>query len=153
MLKKILIALVAAIVLLLVVASFQPEDFRITRSITVNAPASKIYPLVNDFHQWANWSPWDKMDPSMKKTYAGPATGEGATYSWVGNGKVGEGSMTIFKAKPYEYILLKLNFLKPMKAENLSAFTFRPEAPGTNVTWTMSGKVNLIGKVIHLFMN
>ncbi len=91
----ILIVLAVIIGLLLIVITMQPPDFRISRSVTMNVPASKVFDEVNDFRKWEAWSPWEKIDPATKKTYGGAVSGVGATYHWVGNSKVGEGRMTI----------------------------------------------------------
>lgn len=153
MLKKVLIGLIGVVVVFLGVTSMQPSEFQVTRSSTINAAPAKVFNLVNDFHQWSTWSPWDKMDPTMKKTYEGPATGAGATYAWVGNGQVGEGKMTITKSETPALVEIQLEFLKPMKATNFTRFTFKPEGQGTLVTWTMTGHNNLIAKAFHMIMN
>ncbi|SDS60090.1 SRPBCC family protein [Opitutus sp. GAS368] len=153
MIKKILLLLVAIIAVILVVAAFQPAEFRITRSVTIAAPAAVIFPEVNDFHRWAAWSPWEKLDPAMKRTFEGPAAGVGAAYAWEGNSDVGAGKMTIAESRPAEVIRIKLEFFKPMPGLCPTEFTFRPEGAGTNVTWTMSGTKNYGSKVFCLFMN
>jgi uncharacterized protein YndB with AHSA1/START domain len=153
MFKKILLAIVAVIVVFLVVVSLQPSDFRVERSAVVAAPPEAVFAQVNDFHNWAAWSPWSKMDPDMKTTYSGPDAGTGARYAWSGNSKVGEGSMTITESRPAEYIAIDLEFLKPFKAKNLTEFTFTPAEGGTQVVWAMSGKNNFISKAVCMFMD
>ena len=153
MFKKVLIVLVLAIVVFFGIAAMQPAEFSISRSTTVNAAPAKVFSQVNDFHKWENWSPWAKMDPSMKTTYEGPASGAGASYSWAGNSKVGEGKMSITQVKPSEQVLIQLDFLKPFKASNLTTFDFKAESKTTVVTWTMSGKNNLFAKAMHMVMN
>jgi hypothetical protein len=153
MIKKILLILVVLVAIVLVVAFFQPAEFHVTRSATIAAPAARIFPEVNDFHRWAAWSPWEKLDPAMKRTFDGPAAGVGASYAWEGNNDVGAGKMTITESKPAELVHIKLEFLKPMPGDCPTDFTFRPEGAGTNVTWTMSGTKNYISKVVCLFMN
>lgn len=153
MVWKILGVLVAAVAVFFAVASFQPPDFKISRSILVSAPAKACFAQVDNFHNWENWSPWAKMDPGMQTAYDGPVSGEGASYSWMGNGKVGAGKMAILKSQPSELIDIQLDFLKPMKTTNLTEFTFEPEGHGTRVTWTMSGQKNLIAKAFHMIVN
>lgn len=151
MLKKILIALAAIIVIILIAAAFQPSDFTISRSTVINAAPAKAFAQVNDLHQWAAWDPFAKMDPAIKVTYAGPAAGEGATYAWTGNDKVGEGKMTITTSKPSSEVALRLDFEKPMKDTCTADFTFQPEGKGTHVTWTMTGQKAYPAKVMCLF--
>ena len=145
-----LLLLIAAF---LVYASMQPTSMRIERSLEMNAPASAIFPLINDFHQWAVWSPWEKMDPNLKRTFSGPDAGVGATYQWAGNKKVGEGRMTIMESRPPEWLNVKLEFLKPWKATNQSMFRLEPAEAGTKVVWAMEGERNFMMKAMGVFMN
>jgi hypothetical protein len=153
MFLKILLVLVVLAALVLAFASFQPNEFRVERSMTISAPAPVVFALVNDFHNWVNWSPWEKIDPAMTRTYEGSASGVGAIYRWAGNNKVGEGNMTIVESHPSDLIRMRLQFLKPFAATNASEFTFKPEGNQTTVTWSMSGKNVLLAKIFHLFMN
>lgn len=113
-------------------------NFATTRKTFVNAPRSVVHELVNDFHQWTSWSPWEDKDPAMKRTYAGPAAGVGAEYGWEGNKQVGTGSMTITSSSP-ERIEMALEFLAPFKASNVAVFEVTAADGGTEVRWTMSG--------------
>lgn len=153
MITKILIGLAIIVAIVLVVAAMQPADFRLERSATISAPPATVFARVNDFHQWQAWSPWEKMDPALKRTYDGAPAGTGAVYGWVGNSKVGEGRMTITESRPNELVRIKLEFIKPFAATNDTEFTFKPEGRQTAVTWTMSGKNNYISKIFCLFMN
>lgn len=153
MLKKILLILAAIVALILVVAAFQPDEFRVTRSAIIAAPPAAVFAQVNDFHRWQAWSPWEKLDPAMKRTFEGPVAGIGAIYGWEGNNEVGAGRMTLTDSRPGGFIRVKLQFLKPMEAESTAEFTFRPEGNGTAVTWTMFGKNHYLAKVMCLFMN
>ena len=153
MLKKILVFLVLAIAIFAIVVAMQPADFSITRNATVAAPAAAVFSQVNDFHKWEAWSPWAKLDPSMKATYEGPTDGPGSIYTWSGNNEVGEGRMTLTESKPSEFVRIKLEFLKPFAATNTTEFLFKPEGNQTAVTWTMTGKNNFIAKAFNLVMN
>ena len=153
MLKKILGGLAAALLVLVGVVATRPADFVVQRSATLPVPADVAFPLVNDFHRWNEWSPWDKMDPQMKTTHTGPESGTGASYAWVGNDQVGEGRMTIVESKANELVRIKLEFLKPWTATNTTTFTFKPTEGGTEVTWAMTGTNDFMGKAFSLFMN
>jgi hypothetical protein len=149
----ILIALAAIVVVVVIVVAMQPSAFRIVRSATMSAPASLVFAQVNDFHQWQAWSPWEKLDPALKRTYEGAPAGNGAIYSWVGNNKVGEGRMTLTESRPSDLIRIRLEFLRPFKATNTAEFTFKPEGNETLVTWSMSGVKNFMFKAFGLLMN
>jgi Polyketide cyclase / dehydrase and lipid transport len=149
----ILAVIAVIIILLLVVIASRPADFSVTRSANMSATPQVIFPQVNDLHNWEAWSPWAKLDPEMKMTYSGSAAGTGAAYAWTGNSKVGEGRMTIVESRPSELVRIKLEFLKPFTATNASEFTFQPQGNQTNVTWSMSGKRNIMTKAMSLVMN
>jgi uncharacterized protein YndB with AHSA1/START domain len=150
--------IVAGVVLVLGIAlavyiSRQPSEFSVTRSATIDASPSTVFALVSDFHAWRGWSPWEKMDPALKRTYEGSASGEGAVYSWVGNKQVGEGRMTIVESRPSDFIRIKLEFFKPFRATNEAQFTFQSTGDRTNITWTMNGCSTCMFKFMNLLMN
>ena len=153
MLKKILIGLVAVVVIFVIVVATRPSEFRVSRSVTMNAPAAAIFPHVNELKKWEPWSPWMKLDPNAKSTFEGPEGGKGAAMTWAGNNEVGEGKMTITESKPNELVRFHLEFYKPMAGTSEAEFTFKPEGSGTTVTWSMSGKNNFIAKAMCMFMN
>jgi len=152
MFKIILILLAGIIVVFLIAAAFQPADFRITRSAAIAAPAGAVFENVNNLQKFRAWSPFAKMDPDAKYTFAGPARGEGASLSWVG-AKTGEGSMTITESRPNERILFQMDFRKPMASTATAEFTFVPEADQTRVTWTMVGRNGYLQKAISMVAN
>ncbi len=156
MLTYFLIALAIIAVLLIafvVLVAMQPTEFRIARSATMSAPVSTVFAQVNDFHHWDAWSPWAKIDPAMKQTYEGAPTGTGASYSWFGNNKVGEGTMTLTESRPNDLIVIKLEFRRPFKATNTSEFAFKENGNQTVVTWSMSGRNGFMFKAFGLFMS
>jgi hypothetical protein len=153
MLKKIGIAAVVFLAVLIVVVVTRPGEFKISRSRNMAAAPDVVHSYVNDFHKWNEWSPWEKLDPSMKKEFSGAATGQGAVYSWAGNDKVGEGRMTITDTRPPQNVTIRLEFLKPWTATNMTQFDFAPNGTGTNVTWTMSGQNNFMAKAFSLVMD
>lgn len=153
MIKKILLGLVAVIALILVVAAFQPGDFQVQRSLAIAAPAQALFEQVNDHRKFLLWNPWQKLDPNVKNTFAGPATGVGAVCSWQGNREVGAGSSTIIESKPGELVRIRMDWKEPMEGVGLMDFTFKPEGGATLVTWQLRGTNNYVGKIMCLFMN
>jgi hypothetical protein len=153
MLKKILLAVVAVVVVFALFVASRPAAYKIERSTLVNAPASAIYPRVAAFPGWTAWSPWAHLDPAMKVDYAGPAEGTGAIYHWKGNDKVGEGRMTITAAEKDQLLRIKLEFIKPWEQTSDTVFRFQPEGAGTRVTWSMTGDRDFVGKLFGVFMD
>jgi hypothetical protein len=153
MFKKIAIGLALVLAVILGLAAMQPDDFKVSRSASISAAPSKVYPLISDFRKWQQWSPWEKMDPDMKRSFEGKASGEGAVYAWEGNSAVGSGKMTIEKAKAPSQVGIKLEFFKPMQGVNPTEFLIEPEGKGSKVVWTMSGKHNFISKIMCVFFN
>ena len=157
MIKKILLGAIVVIglvvVIFCVVVALQPSHYHIERAATVNAPAAIVFNQVNDFHKWDAWSPWAKLDSNMKQSYEGAPAGTGAMYSWTGNNQVGQGRMTITDSKPSELVKIKLEFIKPWTATNLTDFIFAPQGNQTSVKWTMDGDNTFMGKAFGLFMS
>lgn len=156
MLKKLLIALAvlaALVAIFLLVAAFQPADFRVARSAVIAAPPATVFEQVNDLHKWQEWSPWAKLDPAAKISYAGPVAGKDAAFTWDGNQEVGVGTMTITESRVNELVQFKLEFKKPFEDTSVAEFQFKPEGDKTMVTWSMSGKKNLIGKAFGLIVD
>ncbi|MET3920567.1 SRPBCC family protein [Arthrobacter sp. UYEF20] len=129
------------------------STYEVTRNAVIPAPPEAIFPLVNSFHEWTKWSPWESVDPAMQRSYSGSDSGVGAKYAWSGNRKAGSGTMEIVEATEPDSIKIRLEFAKPFKAVNPTSFTFTPSDSGTQVTWTMTGENKGVGKLFALFMN
>ncbi|MFZ5468316.1 MAG: SRPBCC family protein [Myxococcota bacterium] len=153
MFKNVLIALVVLVGGLCAYIATRPAEFRVERSATIAAPASIVFTYVSDFHRWDVWSPWNKLDPAMKKTFEGAPAGKGAIYAWAGNDQVGEGRMTLEEVKQDERVDIKLEFLEPWAATHRTEFTLRPVGDTVTLTWAMSGKNDFLGKAMSLFMS
>jgi len=152
-LMYIAIALAAIIAILLIVAAMRPDTFRVQRSIDINAPAEKIFPLINDYRHWGSWSPYENLDPAMQRTFSGAPSGRGSVYEWNGNKNVGRGRMEILDTTPASKVVIKLDFFSPFEAHNTAEFTMQPKGSATNVTWAMHGPVPYMMKIMHMFMN
>jgi hypothetical protein len=153
MIKKILIGLGAIIALILIVAAFQPNEFRVKRSATLPASPAALFAHVNDHHKFNAWNPFMKLDPAVKTTYAGPDSGVGAACSWDGNSNIGAGTATIMESKPGELVRLRMDWRKPFEGTGTVDFTFEPAGNQTVVTWEMYGPANYLGKLMSLFMD
>lgn len=150
-------AIVVVVAGILIYAATRPDTFRVQRTATVKAPPEKVFALINDLRSWNLWSPYEKKDPAMKRTFSGAASGKGAVYEWDGDNNVGKGRMEITEATPPRKILIKLDFIKPFEGHNTAEFTMEPaKGPGgdnTVVTWAMYGPAAFMTKLIGIFMN
>ncbi len=153
MLKTIGIIVLVMLVAVLVIAGTKPDTFLVQRSATIKAPPERIYAFLDDFHRWGAWSPWEKMDPAMKRAYSGAASGVGAAYAWDGNRKVGQGRMEIVEAVPASRVKVKLDFVAPLESHNIAEFTLSPTGDSTTVTWAMRGPNPFMGKIVSVFVS
>ncbi len=153
MIKTILIALVLAVAAVLLYAATKPDRFRIERSVVIKAPPERIHAQVQDFKAWTAWSPWERIDPALKRTYSGPQSGKGAAYAWEGNKDVGSGRMEIVESAVPSKIVIKLDFFAPFEAHNVAEFTFAPGEQGTTVQWAMHGPSPYLSKLLDLVFN
>jgi hypothetical protein len=153
MLKIVAIVIVIAIAAVLLFAATRPDTFQVQRTATIQAPPEKIFPLINDFNRWNAWSPWEKKDPGMKRTFGTITAGKGAMYAWDGNKDVGQGSMEITESVAPSRLMIRLSFVRPFEAHNNVEFSLEPKGAVTQVTWTMNGPVPYISKIIHMFIN
>jgi uncharacterized protein YndB with AHSA1/START domain len=149
------VVLAIAIAIVLILAANKPDTLRVQRAAVVKAPPEKVFPLINDFRQWATWSPWENKDPAMQRTYSGSPSGRGAVYAWDGNKNVGAGRMEIIDASSPSKIIIKLDFFKPFEGHNTAEFTMLPQgdAATTNIIWVMHGPAPFMSKVMQVFMN
>jgi len=147
------VILAIAIAIVLILALTKPDTFRVQRATSIKAPSDKIFPLINDFHQWVTWSPYEKKDPAMKRTYSGAESGKGAVYAWDGNNNVGSGRMEILDTSVPSKIVIKLDFFKPFEGHNTAEFTMLPQGDATNLVWLMHGPAPFMSKLMQVFMN
>ncbi len=150
---KVLIALVVVFGGLAVFIAMQPNDFKVSRTVTMAVPADVVFEQVNDLHNWEAWSPYDKRDPAMVKTYKGEPKGVGASYHWNGNSEVGEGTSTIIESRPNELVRLRLDFERPFAGTNTAEFGFERKGDQTAVTWSLLGQYNFVTKALCLVMD
>ena len=153
MFKTITLIVVAAIAALLIFAATRPDTVRVERTARINAPAEKIFPLIDDFHRWGTWSPYEKLDPDMQRSFGGSASGKGATYAWESKGKAGAGRMEITESTPSSKIAINLDFTRPMEGHNVAEFTLQPQGDATQVTWSMHGPSPFVAKLMGIFFN
>lgn len=147
------VVLAIAVAIVLILAAAKPNTFSVQRETTVKAPPERIFPLINDFHQWVTWSPYEHKDPAMRRNYSGAASGKGAVYAWDGNKNVGAGRMEILDSSVPAKIIIKLDFLKPFEGHNTAEFTMLPQGDVTTLTWLMHGPAPCMSRVMQVFMN
>src|SRR5580704_1552030 len=147
------VVFVVAIAIVLILAVTKPNVFGVQRATTIQAPPEKIFSLINDFHQWRSWSPYENKDPAMQRGFGGADKGKGAVYTWDGNNNVGSGRMEIIDSSAPSKIVIKLDFIKPFEGHNTAEFTMLPHGDATNVTWNMHGPASFMSKLMQVFIN
>jgi hypothetical protein len=151
--KKVLIALAVLLLGFVGFVASRPGQFKLTRATTIAARPELVYAEIADFHRWNGWSPWDKIDPAMKREFSGPTSGVGAKYVWTGNDEVGTGSMEIVRAEAPTSVTIDLRFLEPFAQQNETLFSVRAKDGGSEVDWTMSGANNFMSKAYGVFVD
>lgn len=153
MIKVIALVLVALVAVVLVLAATKPDVFRVQRATSIEAPPEKIFPFINDFSRWGAWSPYEKKDPAMKRTFGATTSGKGAVYEWAGDKNVGKGRMEIAESSPPSRVVLKLDFAEPFEAHNVVEFTMTQKGDATEVSWDMRGRTPYLAKILHVFID
>ncbi len=150
LLKGLLYLVIGLIVLFAVVALFLPSKARVERSIVIERTPELIFPLINSYRRFNEWSPWYGIDPNTQYTFNTIDSGVGASMSWVGNSQVGSGTQTITASEAPSRIASDLKFgdMATAKVE----IRLLPEATGTRVNWSYESDAgwNLVGRYFNL---
>lgn len=153
MIKKIAAVLAAVIAVILILAAMKPNTFHVERKVVIKAAPEKIFPWLENPQKTTEWSPWEKKDPAMKKTFSGPAKGVGAAYAWDGNKEIGAGRIELTEVVAPKKVVMNLDFIRPMEGHSVAAYEVAPVAGGSEVTWSISGPQPFMSKIMCLFMN
>lgn len=153
MIRTIVIIIVVLIAAVLLFAATKPDSFRIQRAASIKAPPEKIFNILNDFRKSPEWSPYEKNDPAMKRTFSGAPAGKGSIYEFDGNKDVGAGRIEIIESLPPKKVVLQLNMLRPFKGSNIVEYTLKPKGDSTEVVWAMNGPMSFFSKLICIFIN
>lgn len=153
MLWKISVGVSLLIALSVYSIASRPDEFVISRSVRTSAPPQAVFGQVNDLRQWPLWHPWAGKDPQAKTAFEGPWSGVGATYRWDGDHQVGEGSLTIIESFPDERVRFRLDLVRPFVCAYTVEITLAPEEGTTHVTWSVSGKNDLMKKAAYVAMD
>ena len=152
--QKLILGVATAALLFLAYVSVQPDEFLVERQITIESPVAKIFPHINDLHQWGFWYPWAKMDPKAVITFDGPKEGLGSSYHWVStNPEVGEGTLTITDSQENNQITIDVDQIKPVAKKEKMIFFFMLNGNETGIKWRMTGKNSFMDKMNQQFVN
>jgi uncharacterized protein YndB with AHSA1/START domain len=153
MIRNVLVALALMVVAFVIIVALQPSELYIERTALIEASPEIVFDQLDDFEHYAQWNPWDGLDPGMRKTYSGPESGVGAAYEWSGNEQVGAGRIEISSLTPPREVVWKLHFTAPFEATNTTRMVLEPEGEHTRVTWTLEGVNDFMGKAVGLVMD
>ena len=152
MVVKILLGVVVVVAVVLLFAATKPSKFHIEKSVSIQTPPEKVYALIADFHNWPQWAPQDREDPTMQRTYSGATTGQGAVSDWTSKGSAGAGQMTITAAAAPSKVDVVVDWKRPFKVQNAHGFTLTPAGGGTQLSWSAEGTNLYVMKVMELFV-
>jgi len=152
-LKRAVLAVLGIIAVLLVVGMLLPSGFKVQRSIVVNAPASRIYPMIAEPRRWKEWAVWNRRDPAMQMQYSGAESGAGAKWNWQ-SATQGNGVMEFTAAVPDKRVDYALSF-PDLGMTTRGQLRLAPDGAGTRVTWTNEGDMgsNPINRYFGLVMD
>lgn len=152
-LVRTIVGVVVAGAALLAFGFLLPSQFRVERSIVINAPADKVYSLLVAPSEWKRWTVWNQRDPAMKIDYGGPASGVGARWSWQSETE-GSGAMEFTEAVPNQRIGYKLSFPE-FGMQSAGVVTIAPAGTGVRVSWTNEGEMgaNPVNRWFGLLMD
>ncbi|NOT49505.1 MAG: SRPBCC family protein [Acidobacteria bacterium] len=159
MIKKLLIAALAIIVLLvgvIVVTAFMlPTDFKVERETTINKPKADIYNYTKMLKNQNEWGPWFKKEPTMKQEFRGTDGEVGFVSYWNGTNKeVGEGEQEIKKLTPNERIDTELRFKRPFESKSDAYLTLESVSENqTKVKWGFTGSMPRPANLFMLVMD
>ncbi len=153
MLKKILLAVVVIVGLLLAYIAGQSEDFTVSRELLIKTTPEIIFPYINNSQKSNEWMPWQESDPNAKMIYSGPDEGVGSTTTWDSTGNMGTGKAEVVESIPNQRVRTQLSYTKPMNMEQLAEITLTPSAQGTMVKWSVTGKNSFVGRIFCFFFN
>lgn len=149
---KILKYLLGIVVVLLAAGFLLPATYSAARSVTINAPVDKVFPLVANHKEWRRWSVWNERDPNMVMSYSGPEMAAGSKWSWKSKSE-GNGGMEFSAVEPNIRVgyILTMQDMTPATGD----LKFVPDGIGTKVTWDMTGNagMNPVLRWLGLFMD
>jgi Polyketide cyclase / dehydrase and lipid transport len=146
------------ILVLLLVAYLMPAKYSVEQSTIIVKPVSDVMGRVGNLTLYAQWNPWQQMDPTASKIISGTPGAPGHKYAWQGK-KIGMGSLTLLNIDE-KHIHFDLAFLKPWKTLAKDNWLFEAWGNGseTKVTWQNAGSLpwpiaRLMGPMITKNLN
>jgi hypothetical protein len=152
-LKGIAIVLASILIFWLVLAAFISGDCNYEKSISINAPVEKVWQNTNTLKAMDQWSPWNDLDPKMKKDWTGTTGQPGEKVCWESK-EAGNGCQEVKKADASKKrIDTEIKFLTPYESEANAYVTVVPEGNGSKATWGFTSKIPYPFTVMKMFMN
>lgn len=121
----------------------------VERTTRISATPEQLLPHIGRLPEWTQWSPWEDLDPDLKREYTGEPGAVGSTYAWSGNRKAGSGTMRITAVDP-DGVGIHLEFTRPFRSSNELRFVLTPEGDGTRVVWRMETPRKLYTRFVNL---
>jgi len=127
---EMIVAVLLVALLGVIVALFLPAHRSYSHAVETNRPVNVVFALLNGFQRFNDWNHMKIIDPEIKYTLSGPASGVGARLDYdSANPRIGKGSWEIVESVPGERIVFALD--TPAMGEN-KKITFRFDRTGRN---------------------
>jgi hypothetical protein len=152
--KYIGLGILSVLGIALIAGLFISKELNYEKSIVINAPIDTVWENVNSLSDMDKWSPWNALDPNMKKEMTGVDGTIGAMQSWESEvDEVGKGSQTISKIEAPYLMETKLKFYDPYESDAFGYIKLVEEGVGTKVTWGFKSEMPYPFNVTKIFMN
>lgn len=154
-LKNLLIAMVALVVLVFIIALLSPSEMYVKRDVTINKSQSEVFDYVRFLKNQDEFSTWSKIDPGMKKSYIGVDGTVGFVSAWESDHPdVGKGEQEIKMIDPENQIDYELRFLEPWESTSNATMSFSSiDSVTTTISWDFSGNMPIPMNLMLLFVD
>ena len=134
---------------------FLEDKVQVSRSITIDRPANKVFKAVNSMHHFNKWSPWAQLDPEAKYQYDGPEFGVGSKMSWQGNEEVGSGRQSIIASTPNSMVKAELYFDGQGDDPSWATYQIKDMGGSSEVSWVFDADFsgNILGRYFGMMMD
>jgi len=154
-LKTLLVLLLLLVVIGVIAMLVLPMNMEITRTTTIDAPASASWKNVNSLRAMMEWSPWAELDTNQTIEYGGEDGAVGSWYTWSGNEDVGQGKQTITSTNEESMTVeTYLEFFSPWESQaDVSILVEEAEEGKSKVSWSFATEAGMPANLFMVLMS